>query len=72
MEIRRCIGCMEEMREDGGRFCPHCGYDNSKTAPEPPYAMRPGTILHGRYLMGRVLGQGGFGITYIGFDLVLN
>jgi len=34
--------------------------------------MRQNSILHGRYLIGRVLGQGGFGITYIAFDLVLD
>lgn len=35
------------------------------------FALQPGTILHGRYLVGRMLGQGGFGITYIGYDLPL-
>lgn len=29
-------------------------------------------LSNGRYLVGRALGQGGFGITYIGRDLVLN
>lgn len=72
MEIRRCIGCMEDMGNASGAFCPHCGYNNSESAPKQPYAMRPNTLLHGRYLVGKVLGQGGFGITYIGFDMVLN
>ncbi|MCM1224889.1 MAG: leucine-rich repeat protein [Lachnospiraceae bacterium] len=72
MEMKRCIGCMEDMAEATGNFCPFCGYDNARTAPQPPYALRPNAILHGRYLVGRVLGQGGFGITYIGFDLVLS
>ncbi len=30
------------------------------------------SILAGTYLVGCVLGQGGFGITYIGLDLNLN
>ncbi|MFR8012291.1 MAG: leucine-rich repeat protein [Clostridia bacterium] len=33
--------------------------------------MPPETILNGRYLVGRVLGFGGFGTTYIAWDLVL-
>lgn len=72
MEIRRCIGCMEDMGAAAGNYCPYCGYDNSGNASGHPCAMHPNTILHGRYLVGRMLGQGGFAITYIGFDLVLN
>ena len=33
--------------------------------------LKENTILRGRYLVGKVLGQGGFGITYEGMDLVL-
>ena len=36
-----------------------------------PYALQPDMILKGKYLVGKVLGQGGFGITYIGRDLQL-
>lgn len=32
----------------------------------------PFSILSGRYLTGKVLGKGGFGITYIGWDLYQN
>ena len=34
------------------------------------FALKPGTILDGKYLVGEMLGQGGFGITYIGFCLL--
>ena len=32
------------------------------------YICSPGTLLHDRYIVGRVLGYGGFGVTYIGWD----
>ena len=50
--------------------CPHCGYHPQNDA-HRDYALRPGSILNGKYLVGRMLGQGGFGITYVGWDLVL-
>ncbi len=31
-------------------------------------ALKPGTPLANRYLVGRVLGQGGFGVTYVALD----
>lgn len=61
-----CFGCMEEI---DGYPCPHCSW--SPAAETKPYALRPGSILKGRYLIGKVLGQGGFGITYMGLDLHL-
>ena len=48
--------------------CPDCGYAPGKQ-PGQEYALPPETILAGKYLVGRVLGQGGFGITYIGWDI---
>lgn len=68
MEIRRCAGCMEEISED---VCPYCGYDQS-VAEQASYGLKRNSILHGRYMIGNMLGQGGFGITYIGFDMMLN
>ena len=37
-----------------------------------PVALRAGTVLNDRYIVGRVLGQGGFGITYLALDTQLN
>ena len=34
-------------------------------------ALPMGTLLNGRYMTGKVLGIGGFGITYLGYDLTL-
>ena len=70
MQVRRCTKCMEELKE-GVRLCPHCGYEQDSTA-QPSNALNRNTILHGRYYIGNVIGQGGFGITYVGLDLVLD
>ena len=58
------------MEEITGYPCPNCGYDPAK-CPSQSFVLRPGTILRGKYVIGAVLGQGGFGITYIGWDLAL-
>lgn len=65
MEFIRCFGCMEQARTYP---CKRCGYDPSLDLPEP-FQLRPGVILNGKYVVGKVLGQGGFGITYIGWNL---
>ena len=67
MEFTRCFQCMETV---ANYPCPHCGYDPGAQSVFP-YALRPGTILNGKYAVGTVLGQGGFGITYVGWDLAL-
>ncbi len=71
MEIERlCPRCMGEMPEGNKKICPHCGYDFDSPR-EITHQLKPFTILEGKYLVGDVLGEGGFGITYIGFDLNL-
>ena len=67
MQVNRCVSCMEEIE---GYPCPHCGFD-ANAQPQPEYALPRNTILCGKYLVGKVLGQGGFGITYAGWDLAL-
>ncbi len=63
-----CMGCMT----DRGSLtaCPTCGYQD----PEPgqaPLELPVRTVLHDQYLVGRVLGHGGFGITYLAWDVNL-
>ena len=63
---QRCLGCMEQF-EEMYDICPFCGYEVGTPA-EDAIHLNPGTMLHDRYIMGRVLGYGGFGVTYIGWD----
>ena len=64
-----CPNCMRETRGNEDR-CGLCGYDlHSK--PDNVHALQPYSILQGKYLVGNVIGEGGFGITYIGLDLNL-
>ena len=63
---RRCLGCME-MVENDTRVCPYCGYVAGTPAEEAIH-MEPGSFLHDRYIVGKVIGYGGFGVTYIGWD----
>ena len=65
--MRRCFGCMREF-DDALDVCPHCGYAYNNTSVKRKNHLCPGTMLQNRYMLGKVLGQGGFGITYIAWD----
>ncbi|MCD7909140.1 MAG: leucine-rich repeat protein [Clostridium sp.] len=67
--MARCTKCMVNL-EAGIRICPHCGYEQDSGA-QPLNALKRHTILRGRYYIGNVIGQGGFGITYVGWDTTL-
>lgn len=60
---------MKQTAENG--ICPECGFDESLWE-VMPHHLRPGTVLAGKYMFGKAIGEGGFGITYIGIDLNLN
>ena len=63
-----CYGCMRRKQESP--ICEHCGYSEEQS--NLPHQLPQGQILKGQYVVGRVLGQGGFGITYLGYDQMLN
>ena len=49
--------------------CAACGWDNHDR--ENKDTALEQTILKGQYIVGKSLGRGGFGITYVGFDTAL-
>ena len=65
-----CYNCFRHVG-DPSAPCPHCGFDLEENRQKFPVALRAGTVLNNRYIVGRVLGQGGFGITYVAFDTQL-
>lgn len=67
--LKKCMGCMEDYDEDL-EVCPYCGYIEG-TKPQIAYHIYPGEVLVYRYTIGRVLGYGSFGVTYLGWDNLL-
>lgn len=59
-----CENCFEEVT---GSVCSACGFDPDDSARDP-LTLAPGSILMNRYVVGRVIGKGGFGITYLAYD----
>lgn len=62
----RCIYCFAPKEESGP--CPVCGYDNGLCCP-PAWWLMPGTLLKGRYVVGRHLRSDLTELTYLGWDL---
>lgn len=60
-----CLRCFQYK----GSFdvCPYCGFE-AGTPPLEAYFLHPGMVLKDRYVIGTVLGYGGFGVTYKAYD----
>lgn len=64
-----CMGCMGKKNAEG--LCPNCGWVEG-SEPLSMLHLPPRTILSEKYLLGKVLGQGGFGVTYLARDIYLD
>ncbi len=59
-----CLGCMKKIMEDD-IYCPFCGHTVGTTAEN---ALREGTILENRYVVGKMLANNILQTTYLGWD----
>jgi serine/threonine protein kinase len=63
-----CMNCMQN--DTGDPICPACG-SPFDLPPKNTLQLAPRTMLHDQYLIGRALGHGGFGVTYLAWDIGL-
>ncbi len=70
--MKLCYDCAHVINTDQ-TVCPYCGADTrADPSPREAYHLTPGQMLKNyRYIVGRALGYGGFGVTYAGFDALL-
>lgn len=63
-----CLYCFGDL--DAGRVCINC-HRKADDTPSPPHHLPQRTVIgtQNRYLIGKALGEGGFGITYLAWDL---
>ena len=66
--MRYCNYCVSAI-DDGAAVCTSCGKGTDYEL--PAHHLVPGTLLSNKYYVGASLGEGGFGITYIGRDTKL-
>ena len=61
-----CEACFAET---DSAVCKECGFTKGNNADKTVLEM--GSVLEDRYLIGKVIGKGGFGITYLAYDMKL-
>ena len=62
---------MKNIPPENNDICPHCNIIQESVSVQAHH-LPPGIVLQDRYIAGKVLGEGGFGITYIGHDINLD
>ncbi len=60
-----CECCLSEIESEPCRFC---GFEKAG-AREEVGVLTAGSVLLGKYIVGKVIGKGGFGITYLAYDI---
>ena len=67
-----CARCFSPTDKDN--ICTRCGFSNEYELMQraSSRALPLMTTLNSRYILGQLLGEGGFGITYTAFDMQLN
>ncbi len=68
--MKKCFSCFKECVQSVD-VCPFCG-DKLTAEPKEPIHLEPGTVLAERYIIGRAVGSGGFGIIYNAWDTKLD
>lgn len=68
MRSNFCHTCFIDLAP--GELCPQCGEAGSPIV-DPGDVLLPGSVLENKYKVGRLLGRGGFGATYLAWDLNL-
>ncbi len=64
-DLKRCYSCMN-LISGASKTCPEC--DWRQDAPPPEGALRPGSLLLGRYFVGRLYSQNAESCVYTCFD----
>ena len=68
--MRFCYSCMQQLPDNVGDVCPHC-MEKLDIEYDSDMCLKPGSILQGKFIVGKLLGSGGFGNTYIGWNDLL-
>ncbi|MCL2164229.1 MAG: Ig-like domain-containing protein [Oscillospiraceae bacterium] len=68
--LKICLNCMNRFDSEF-TVCPHCGFYEGVPAADTTL-MPPGVRLRERYTLGGAIGKGGFGVTYSGWDNLID